>query len=141
MSVTERDFLALAQQIGFCTPLTRGEITARGAASRGYYAAFHATLAAYHDARPTPRINPSHEGWASWLRQSRLRELQTTGAVLEELRRLRIAADYDLADTPDQLEPIRKLRDVKDIVDRRAQICTAIRSDERAAPFSRHDRT
>lgn len=140
MSVTEHDLLDLAKQIGFGKPaLSPCEATARSAASRLYYAAYHSTLEAFRSARPKGQFKPSHEGWTLWLRSSKHRELQNVGTVLEELRKLRVTADYELKETPSQQNALSKLRDAAEILAKRKQVEAAIKLDDRAAPSSRFD--
>lgn len=139
MGVTESDVFVIANQIGMCAPpLVSSESTARAAISRAYYAAFHAALGAYADARPSPVIDPGHTGLTHWLRTSKLGYIRDIGETLEELRKLRVQADYFLAESPNKQELLLRLPDAQRIVRERPTLAAAIRKDLRAAPERRN---
>jgi uncharacterized protein (UPF0332 family) len=89
-----REFLNLAQQLSLATT----EAAWRSAVSRAYYAAFHVARQLVEDLGFTvPRADRAHS--YLWLRLSNCGEawLQQAGRELNDLRRHRNEADYDLA--------------------------------------------
>lgn len=89
-----RDFYTLAQQLALRTT----EAAWRSAVSRAYYAAFHVARQLMEDLGFTvPRVDRAHGHL--WLRLSNCgdSQVQHAGANLNDLRRDRNWADYDLA--------------------------------------------
>lgn len=91
MAVTPRELLEAADALE-----QRGsEVDLRNAASRAYYAA-------YHQCRKLPQLPPApgsgsmHKWVVDTLTASQDNKLKSLGYILEQCRKLRIAADYDI---------------------------------------------
>ena len=94
MAVTPRELLEAADALG-----QRGsEADLRNAASRAYYAAYHQCrwLAQDLRLRPAPGSGGVHRRVIDTLTGSQDRKLKSLGYMLEQCRKLRVAADYDI---------------------------------------------
>ena len=94
MAVTPRELLEAAAALG-----QRGsEVDLRNAASRAYYAACHQCRRLARDLRlrPAPGSGGAHRRVIDALTASQDRKLKGLGYMLEQCRKLRIAADYHI---------------------------------------------
>ena len=94
MSVTPRELLEAAGALG-----QRGsEVDLRNAASRAYYAAYHQCRRLAQDLRlrPAPGSGGVHRRVIDALTGSRDRKLKSLGYMLEQCRKLRVSADYNI---------------------------------------------
>ena len=102
MAVTPRELLEAAGALG-----QRGsEVDLRNAVSRAYYAAYHQCRRLAQDPRlrPAPGSGGVHRWVIDALTGSQDRELKSLGYMLEQCRKLRVVADYDI----DEVFPPRR---------------------------------
>ena len=94
MAITPRELLEAAGTLG-----QRGsEVDLRNAASRAYYAAYHQCRQLARDLRlrPAPGSGGVHQRVIGTLTGSQDMKLKRLGYMLEQCRKLRVAADYDI---------------------------------------------
>ena len=94
MAVTPRELLEAAAALG----RRESEVDLRNAASRAYYAAYHQCRRLARDLRlrPTPGSGGVHRRVIDTLTTSQDRKLRRLGYMLEQCRKLRVVADYDI---------------------------------------------
>ena len=94
MAVTPRELLEAAAALG----QRESEVDLRNAASRAYYTAYHQCrrLAQNPRLRPAPGSGGAHRRVIDALTGSQDRNLKTLGYMLEQCRKLRVTADYDI---------------------------------------------
>lgn len=73
------------------------ETRARQAASRAYYAGYHAVLGALRSRLVNPTYRANHAEIIQWMRTARDPNLRTLGDQLEAARALRSTSDYDMS--------------------------------------------
>ncbi len=94
MPVTPEDLLQAAVTLGG----GNGEVDWRNAVSRGYYAAYHRCLAVAQDARlPVSQATGVHSGLVRALTDGlKPGPIMSLGYMLEQCRKRRVVADYEL---------------------------------------------
>ena len=118
MPVDPRDILDLARAIG---KLRSGDEAARrSAASRAYYAAFHAARrhAWRKNLPPAPGVAKTHQALIEALESSCDPQDQRVGYRLRQVRDIRHRADYDIQVSFEHSEARQALREAEDIVRR-----------------------
>ena len=138
MPIAAGDIYEIASRLGFAKPpIECNEASARSALSRAYYAAFHSTLDAYRKARSVESFDPGREPWCSWLSRVRDKRALGIGTTLNELRLLRVDADYKLQEHMRQ-GLLQRLRDADEIIKRFDELVLAIQADTQPPPLARN---
>ena len=132
--------LGVAETLAFNQPpLARDEACYRSAVSRAYYAAFHAMRNAIRDARQSPLFDPGHLDLCRWLRDAK-GKTKLSGELLNELREMRVTADYKL-DAPMQDKEIKaRIRDARDVIAHYTDVVQEVKKDPRQLPPQRQDK-
>ncbi|TAN65673.1 MAG: hypothetical protein EPN17_16010 [Methylobacter sp.] len=103
MAIEEIDFLNFAKSLS-----SDSEINCRNIISRSYYAAYHMCLAAYK-----PDLGSDgggHKKLASAIMKSPAKQDKSNGYVLNQLKFLRVSADYKLNENLSQTDASTAVR-------------------------------